>query len=89
VEFPLWLTEVLQKRLETATDEMRQDSLIHIERTEFDILFLLFIRDLSKEKRAQFLRMEESWTRLEGLEKEWIYKRGIKDGAQLIASLLP
>jgi hypothetical protein len=76
MDFPSWLTEALQKRLEAISLDMKQDDLIRMECAGFDVVFRLFLRSLSIEKRTQFLQLEELWTRLEGLEKEWIYKQG-------------
>jgi hypothetical protein len=88
LNFPIWLNEVVQKRLEAISLELEQDNTVHLEQAGFDVVFHLFMKDLSQVKKNQFFQLEDSWTRLEGLEKEWIYKQGVKDGTQLIVSLL-
>lgn len=87
-DFPSWFTETIQRRIEILHKELKQDKLIQIEQAGFDVLFLIFIKNLDKDRRAQFLQLEELWTRVEGLEMEWIYKQGVKDGVKLMISML-
>ncbi|MDB5054971.1 MAG: hypothetical protein JWM44_3021 [Bacilli bacterium] len=86
--FPLWFNETIQKRLEAISLPMKQDDLIHSENIRFDEVFRSFMAGLDEEMKAQFLLLEELWVGLEGLEKESIYVQGMKDGAQLLLSLL-
>lgn len=83
-----WFNENLQIRLEKLHYEMKKDDSIKLEQADFNILFHIFLKGLEKEERSKFLQLEVLWTRLEGLEKEWIYKKGIKDGVQLMLSML-
>lgn len=88
MEFPMWFTEAAQKRFEIICVQSQQHRFIQVEHARLGEVLQSFVTGLNADLKDQFLEVEESWTRLETLEKEWIYMHGMWDGAQLLLSLL-
>jgi hypothetical protein len=82
-EFSTWFNDALKIRFEEVFVQLKQDDLILTEHGKFNVLFNAFMTELSEDMKNGFLQVEETCTRLEALEKEWVYVQGMKDGVRL------
>lgn len=87
-DFPDWLREALQ----TWFDEQSSRPLKHLPiknlRERTNAASEQFQQKVSEANEEDFLQWEEACNYLHGKELEWLYMQGVKDGAQILFSLL-
>ncbi|ALS25066.1 hypothetical protein [Paenibacillus naphthalenovorans] len=87
-DFPDWLQEALRARFDEQALHSLQLPPIKNLREQAKVSSEQFRRKISEANRAEFLLWEEECNYLHAQELEWLYMQGVKDGAQILFSLL-
>ncbi|MFD2671147.1 hypothetical protein [Marinicrinis sediminis] len=87
MHFPVWLNDSIQSRFDEHIHKSHQEADILRAYQQFHQVFNTMMTTLNPEQKKQFFQLEEAWNHLHVLEKEWLFKQGLKDGIQLIHAL--
>jgi hypothetical protein len=86
---PNWIISAMKDRFDELCLRLeRQPSLEDLD-YKIDQTFRGLINGVSEQKKGCFLQWEEHLVQIRSREKEWIYQQGLKDGAELMFSLIP
>lgn len=88
VDVPVWMQEALQSRCEAVVLEAFQQPQIKPLQDKVQQKQERFKQALTEGQWLLFLEWEEECSYVQGLEQQWAYKLGLKDGAQLLFGLL-
>lgn len=87
-KMPAWFNEGLQRRFDQLTQEVDEDPKIKAYFDQMRQALKQMETEMDGACRLPFLQWEEQWFFAQSLEKEWYYMKGVKDGAQLMLSLV-
>lgn len=87
-DFPVWLRDALQGRFDEQSALALKHPPIKNIRERLYVAADQFQQKMSEAGKEEYLRLEEEFQYLQGQELEWVYMQGVKDGAQLLFSLL-
>lgn len=85
---PAWLTDGLQKRFEELTLLANEDPKIKQTNEKIRQALEQMEVQICEDGMAAVLRWEEQWYYAQTVEKEWYYGKGVRDGVQLMLSLM-
>lgn len=88
VDVPAWMREVLQSRCEAVVLKAFQQPEIKPMRDKVQQTQQRFKQALTEGQWQLFLEWEEDSSYVQGLEQQWAYRLGLKEGAQLLFGLL-
>ncbi|MDT9722795.1 hypothetical protein QVE09_28270 [Paenibacillus sp. ClWae2A] len=88
MDFPPWLEQAIQARLEEVSAQVEQDSELSRVRWETDEAFATLFADKDVEQTAEYTEWENRYIVSKGIENERLYMQGLRDGIQLTVSLL-
>lgn len=88
MEFPSWFQSAIQQRLDHISAQIEQHPELQKFRVEENLAFDTLFSDMDKTRSPEFMDWEDKYYFKLSMEKERLYLQGLKDGVQLIVSLL-
>ncbi|XOI97569.1 hypothetical protein ACMX2M_16745 [Paenibacillus polymyxa] len=86
MNFPPWLEQAIQVRLDEVSARIEHDPELNRVRGETDEAFATLFADV--EQTPEYAEWESRYIVSKGIENERLYMQGLKDGIQLTVSLL-
>ncbi|OMF43338.1 hypothetical protein CXK86_28005 [Paenibacillus sp. BGI2013] len=88
MDFPPWLQQAIQARLEEVSAQIEQDPELSRVRGETDEAFATLFAGKDVEETPEYAEWENRYIVSRGVENEQLYMQGLRDGIQLTVSLL-
>ncbi|WP_366345973.1 hypothetical protein [Paenibacillus amylolyticus] len=88
MDFPPWLQQAIQARLEEMSSRIEHDPELSRVRGETDEAFEALFAGKNVEQTPEFTEWENRYIVSKGIENERLYMQGLRDGIQLTVSLL-
>ncbi|NMI03159.1 hypothetical protein HF638_04190 [Paenibacillus sp. SZ31] len=88
MNFPPWLEQAIQVRLDEVSARIEHDPVLSRVREEKDEAFDGLFAGKDIEQTPEYAEWESRYIVSKGIENERLYMQGLKDGIQLTVSLL-
>ncbi|WP_091015111.1 MULTISPECIES: hypothetical protein [Paenibacillus] len=88
MNFPPWLEQAIQVRLEEVSAQIGQDPELSRVRGETEEAFEALFASKDVEQTPEYAEWENRYIVSKGIENEQLYMQGLRDGIQLTVSLL-
>ena len=88
MDFPPWLQQAIQARLDEVTARIEHDPELSRVREEKEEAFEGFFAGKDIEQTPEYAEWESRYIVSKGIENERLYMQGLRDGIQLTVSLL-
>jgi hypothetical protein len=88
MDFPPWLQQAFQARLDEVSARIEHDPELSRVRGETDEAFEALFAGKGNEQLPEYAEWENRYIVSRGIENERLYMQGLRDGIQLIVSLL-
>lgn len=88
MDFPPWLQQAIQARLEEVSAQIEQDPELSRVRGGTDEAFEALFAGKNVEQTPEYTEWESGYIVSKGIENEQLYMQGLRDGIQLTVSLL-
>ncbi|SEB10724.1 hypothetical protein [Paenibacillus sp. 276b] len=88
MDFPPWIQRVIQARLDEVSALIEYDPELSRVRGETDEAFGALFGGEDVEQTAEYIEWENRYIVSKGIENEWLYMQGLRDGIQLTVSIL-
>ncbi|WP_413376488.1 hypothetical protein [Paenibacillus taichungensis] len=88
MNFPPWLEQAIQARLDEVSAQIEHDSKLSRVREETDEAFEALFAGKDTEQTAEYAEWENRYIVSKGIENERLYMQGLRDGIELTVSLL-
>lgn len=88
MEIPLWFQSAIQQRIDVVTARIGRHPELRKLRQEENEAFHAMFPEIFKTKLSGFMEWEDKQHFTRALENESLYLQGMRDGAQLVFSLL-
>ncbi|MGZ7443261.1 hypothetical protein [Paenibacillus sp. TH7-28] len=88
MQFPSWLQSAIQQRLDDVSARIARDPEMRKLRAEEHSAFEAMFPDEDKKKLPEYMDWEDKHHFRRALENELLYMQGMKDGVQLVITLM-
>ncbi|WP_336760312.1 hypothetical protein [Paenibacillus sp. USHLN196] len=88
MDFPPWLEQAIQVRLDEVTAQIEHDPKLSRVREETDEAFEALFEGEDVEQTPEYAEWENRYIVSKGIENERLYMQGLRDGIQFTVSLL-
>ncbi|PQP82686.1 hypothetical protein C0Q44_14855 [Paenibacillus sp. PCH8] len=88
MDFPPWLQQAIQTRLDEVSVRIEQDPELSSVRGKTDEAFGALFGGEDVEQTAEYIEWENRYIVSKGIENERLYMQGLRDGIQLTVSIL-
>lgn len=88
MNFPPWLEQAIQARLDEVSSRIEQEPELSRVRNETDETFKGLFAGEDMEQTPEYAEWESRYIVTKGMENERLYMQGLRDGIQLTVSLL-
>ncbi|MDQ0657832.1 hypothetical protein [Paenibacillus sp. W2I17] len=88
MDFPSWLQQAIQARLDEVSAQIEHDPDLSRVRGETDEAFEALFASKDVEQTPGYAEWESLYIVTKGIENEQLYMQGLRDGIQLTVSLL-
>ncbi|MFC9707281.1 hypothetical protein ACFTRD_03895 [Paenibacillus sp. NPDC056933] len=88
MDFPPWMQRAIQARLDEVTARIEHDPELSRVRGGTDEAFEVLFAGKDVEQTPEYIEWENRYIVSKGIENERLYMQGLRDGIQLIVSLL-
>jgi hypothetical protein len=88
MNFPTWLQQAIQARLDEVSAQIEHDPELSRIRGETDEAFEALFASKDVEQTPEYAEWESRYIVTKGIENERLYMQGLRDGIQLTVSLL-
>lgn len=88
MESPSWFQSAIQRQLDHVSAQIEQHPELHKCRAEENLAFDTLFSGMDKKRSPEFMDWEDKLHFKLAMEKERLYLQGLKDGVQLLVTLL-
>lgn len=88
MEFPPWFQKAIQLRLDDVSAQIEHDCILKQIREETDEAFEALFADKDVVPKPEYAEWENLHIISMGIQNELLYRQGLRDGIQLIVSIL-
>ncbi|RPK29532.1 hypothetical protein [Paenibacillus xylanexedens] len=88
MNFPPWLEQAIQARLDEVSAQIEQDPELSRVRGETEEAFEALFASKDVEQTPEYAEWENRYIVSKGIENEQLYMQGLRDGIRLTVSLL-
>lgn len=88
MDFPIWVQRAIRARLDEVSTRIEHEPELSRVRGETEKVFEALFTGKDVEQTPEYAEWENRYIVSKGIENEWLYMQGLRDGIQLLASLL-